>query len=519
LTVLLFIFLISSYGTLLGVPNAVAKFVSEGLGKESPSFSAGALHSAKRILYFSTIPTMIVLIALSYYFSVWLFHNPSYKWAIALTFFAVILSNIISYYNFKFLGLGAFSSSAVVFIASTLFQRICALVVAYPFRLGTSNQAPDSGSTALTAIMGGWVLGSAIALLVSVAINSKHKLHSKPSNDVTSSMVLRFSCPIWGYTLIAALQSWVDIFVLYALGTDFATVGIYYLIANGATFLSVIWVGLSSAILPSMSATLARKDNSTFGMLFQKSSRLLNVVVIPVALAVAALAPSALKLAYGPGYVKGDEAFALLVIASVIPGYVALFVSTFQAMNDTVSVLKMGITAIIVDVATLLVIVPSIGTTTTSLVLMSAASARVVAYATSFGIGLFSLRSLVRSHIDVTFFRSVFLGVLIAIPAGMIDWGQISVGTTYSKLAMDVFIIVVFGVGLSRLFRLFEKSDFDLLKTALPSFLSGLLSSLERLLVVNHRKILTISAEAEVQQKEQAHPSSGSEASSSTQKS
>jgi len=73
------------------------------------------------------------------------------------------------------------------------------------------------------------------------------------------------------------------------------------------------------AIFPIVSSEEARVGKQALPNIYNASSRLLNILILPIGASLAAISPTAIGIAYGPAYIEGAVSFALLTATAILP--------------------------------------------------------------------------------------------------------------------------------------------------------------------------------------------------------
>jgi len=371
--------------TLLGLPVATQKYVSENYGRCDLGSAASVSRLSFKIVALSTLPPLIVALLLSSSLSTLILGGAEYIILFILILLASAMLGLTALYGADMLGLGMYLEVAIQNIAFILIGRASGLALAYR-------------GYGLLGLASGWLIGALSCLILSIYLMRK-KL-PKPSKHLRDlyGTIFRYSYPVWILAIITLAQGWADIAILYALTGRPAVTGIYYIAATGATLLAIFWIGISIVVLPLMSSEEARLGRQALPSIYNTSSRLLNILALPIGLSLAAISPTAIRIAYGQAYTEGAIPFALLTATAILPAYVLINTSTLQAMAETKPLAKIGVASAIVDIAFVTVLVKLLGAN-------GAALARIAMYATAFLLTQKTLASKAQIRIDLTHLR------------------------------------------------------------------------------------------------------------------
>jgi len=454
--------------TVLGLPVATQKCVSENYGRGDLGAAASISRLNFTIVTLSTLPTLAAAFLLSPSLSTLILGGAEYTIPFILILSASAIINFIALYGADMLGLGMYLEVAIQNLALILISRASGLALAY---MGYGLQGLASG----------WLIGALSCLILSIHL-MRRKL-PKPSKQFRElyGTIFRYSYPVWILAIITLAQGWADITILYALTGRAAMTGIYYLASAGATLLAVFWVAISMVILPLMSSEEVRVGRQAVPSIYNASSRLLNILVLPIGASLAAISPTAITIAYGPAYIEGVAPFALLTATAILPAYVSINTSTLQAIAETKVLAKIGLASAIIDIALVTILVKPLGAN-------GAALARTTMFLTAFILMQKALASRAQIKIDPTHFRkTIALAAIVALPLAALDYTlthPYPVNPITRLILEGIFFLIIYAVSL-RIFRIIEVGDFELLRKALPHRLEKTLTMIEAF--ITHR--------------------------------
>jgi len=117
--------------TLLGLPVATQKYVSENFGREDLGAAASISRLSFRIVALSTLPALTVVLLLSPSLSAFILGGAEYAIPFILILSASAILNLTALYGADTLGLGMYLQVAVQNLASILISKASRLALAY----------------------------------------------------------------------------------------------------------------------------------------------------------------------------------------------------------------------------------------------------------------------------------------------------------------------------------------------------------------------------------------------------
>jgi len=448
--------------TLFGLPVATQKYVSENRGRGDLGSAASVSRLSFKVVASLTLPTLTAVLLLSPSLSTLIVGGSKYTVPFTLILSASAILNFTALYGADMLGLGMYLEVAIQNIALILISRASGLTLAYR-------------GYGLLGLASGWLIGALSCLILSIYL-MRRKL-PKPSKHPRElyGTVFRYSYPVWILAIIGLAQSWADVTILYALTGRPGVTGIYYLASAGATLLAIFWIAISMVILPLMSSEEARVGKQALPSIYNASSRLLNILILPIGASLAAISPTAIRIAYGPAYIEGAVPFALLTATAILPAYISINTSTLQAIAETKVLAKIGAASAIIDIALVAVLVKPFEAN-------GAALARTAMFLTAFLLTQKILAAKAQIRINLSHFtKTIALAVVVALPLAAVDYTLTYLYATnpITRLILEgISFLVVYTISL-RLFKVAQREDFELLKKALPHQLEKILNIIE----------------------------------------
>jgi len=452
--------------TLLGLPVATQKYVSENYGRGDLGAAASISRLSFTVVALSTLPALTAVLLVSPSLSTLVLGGDRYAVPFILILSTSAILNFTALYGADMLGLGMYLEVAIQNLAFILISKAAGLALAYV-------------GYGLHGLASGWLIGALFCLILSIYL-MRRKL-PKPSKQIRqlSGTIFRYSYPVWILAIITLAQGWADITILYALTGRAAVTGIYYLASAGATLLAIFWIAISMVILPLMSSEEARIGRQAVPNIYNASSRLLNILILPIGASLAAISPTAITIAYGQTYIEGSFPFALLTATAILPAYVSINTSTLQAIAETKVLAKIGAASAIIDIALVAVLVKPFEAN-------GAALARTAMFLTAFILMQKTLALKAQIKIDLSHFtRTMALAAIVALPLAAIDYTltyPYPINPITRLILEGISFLTVYTISL-RLFRIVERGDLELLKKALPHQLEKILKMLEGLFI------------------------------------
>src|SRR5438132_1687516 len=307
--------------TQLGLPSAATRYVSGNIGKNDRE-TAGAV--ARTILRLSTLIGAVgfaIAALVSPLVGPSVIGSSDAGTLLILTFLSGFLLDIILVYGAYFIGVGAY--------ARNLYQN--ALYI--PFSRGLGLLLAILGYR-VTGIVSGWLIGGLAAVLLSSYL-WHGQLPERSSHPIKP--LLAFSLPVFGSALIAFGQQYGDITILQAIIGQLSTTGAYYLIVSSVSFLSVLWIPVTQALYPALSASHAAGGTEAVSERLAVAFRLTTIAVL---LAVGVGVPLAIVDNLLIGHLSPFRRLPILI---------AVFVLAFLAISRAFSIFRASDFAILKD--------------------------------------------------------------------------------------------------------------------------------------------------------------------------
>ncbi len=449
--------------TQLALPQAATRYISRHLGTEERPLAGSVAKTTLRLTLLISIPIALAAIPFAPTINSLLFPSgENFTLALAVTFLAGVVIDLYLLYGAYFLGAGMYAEYA--------YQSI--LYIPLSRGLGVALALLGQG---VLGIIVGWTVGGIVAILMSAFLwrNRLPQTHHYPLRPL-----LAFTLPLFAATLISLGQQWGDVGIIQFRLGQLPTTGGYYIVISSVGFLSAFWFPVANALYPALSAAHSRGDREGVSDRLSFAFRLTNLGVFPLGVAVAAVASTALIVAYGDAYAADAIPFAILTIATVFQAQTAILTTTLQAFGKTRVLLLVTMTATIIDLAWVWFLAPIIGTT-------AGAIGRTLLYGSTVYLSYKALLPEVKTHPFQGFVKAFALALGVAIPLFVTNELFLTYTTVRPLLKLPILLAVFAGafLALSRELRVFHAGDFAILKDVLPDRYHHFLRRLERLIL------------------------------------
>ncbi len=447
--------------TQLALPATATRYISSHLGAGQSEPAGAVARTTLRLTLATGLFGAIAAIAVSPFIGQTIFNTPDATPLLVTTFLAGLVLDLTTLYGAYFLGAGLYAKTVYQNILYVPLSRALGLVLA-------------SLGLRVLGIVIGWTIGGVATLLLSLYFWRNH-LPTSASHPARPLLV--FALPLFASTLISLGIQWGDIALLQTILGQLSTTGAYYIVVSSVGFLSVLWIPVSSALYPALSASSATnpqgvKDRVSLAL------RLTNLAVLPLATALAAVSATALEIAYGPAYAAEAVPFAILTLTSIFTAQVAILTVTLQAVGKTRSLLAVTFLATIIDLATVALTARLLGPT-------AGALGRGLLYFTTVLLCYRALRSTVHINPISGIREASLLAAGVGLPLLVVDQVLAQVTGVTALLRLPVLLVVFTGsfLAVGRRLQIFKPGDFSILKDALPRRLHPYLRTIEQLIL------------------------------------
>jgi len=443
------------------LPLAATRFISRSVATGDLEGAAGVARVTLRMSLAVAGPGLVIAIVLSPIISGFLGGLSSANTLLLVTLFTSFFLDLVLLYTAFFLGVGKY--------AQTFYQN----AVYVPLSRGLALALAFSGLR-VYGIVVGWVIGAIVALLLSVYL-----WHGKLPKGKAYPLkpILAFALPVFASVLITLGQQWGDIGIIYEfLGPT--TLGPYYYAVSSVTFLSILWMPVNQAIYPALSASHASGNGQEASERLATSFRLINLTVLPISAALAAISPTALDIVYGVQYVREGLTLSILSIASIFVAEGVLLVTVMQAVGQTRKYLEITLISTLVFIGFVAIFTPMLGT-------LAGAIGRVLLSLLIATLARFSVRHSYETHVFSAIRKALPLAVGVALPLLVLDQAFLMyhpIRPIYQLAVLFGIFVVAYGA-ISRQLKVFHHGDFAMLHDVLPPTLRPLLKRVQAFIV------------------------------------
>lgn len=445
-------------------PSAATRFISRNIASGDRMAAGGAARATLRLSLLVAIPALLLVLFFSQFAGGFFggFTNPTQL--LYATFVSAFFADLMLLYTAFFIGVGRY--------AQTLYQNLLYV----PLSRGLGLALAYLGFRVL-GLMLGWGIGGAAALLLSL-----YMWRGRLPRGGTYPLrpILAFSLPVFISTLVTIGQQWGDIGIIYFL-LGSTILGPYYLVVSSVNFLSVLWTPVNQAIYPALSAAHSTGDLRGVSDRLSAAFRLINLSVLPLGAALAAISPTALEIVYGTQYTSEALTLSILSLSSVFLAQGALVVTALQAVGHTRQYL--GVT-----LASTLIFLGIVGIGALPLGTLAGAIGRALLAVLIVVFSVLAIRKLVSTGTATSMRKALPLAAAVGFPLLAVDqyflrFAQPSWLHPGVQLVLLLFIFVVLFGFFSRQLKVFHHGDFGMLHDVLPRRLRPALRRIQRIMV------------------------------------
>jgi O-antigen/teichoic acid export membrane protein len=448
--------------TQLALPVAATRFISTKIGTQEFSTAGAIARTSLRMMLTIAVPVLLLFTFASTWIGSSIFKTPDSATLLVLTFSASFLLDLTTLYGAFFLGAGLY--------AEMMYQNI----LFFPLSRGLGLLLAYRGFGPL-GIPAGWAIGAFVTLILSFYL-WKGKLPLRGSYPTRPLLV--FSIPLFASAIITLAQGWGDITLLQAIIGQLSATGGYYIVVSSVAFLSILWAPAAGALYPALSSSYARDGPQKVSDKLRIATRFVNLTVLPVGAALAAVAPTALETVYGNSLGNQAIPFAILSATLIFSAQSLLLITALQAVGKTHHILAIGLTSTIVDLAAVTAGASTLGTT-------AGAIGRALLAVAMMLLAWLSIRKVLDAPVTEGLSKALALSFFSAVPLVLVD-NFLKFNLHWALILRVPSLLIVFTICfliVSKALAVFTENDFDLLEAALPGFLMPTLRALERVLV------------------------------------
>jgi O-antigen/teichoic acid export membrane protein len=447
-------------------PSAATRFISRNIAKGDLHAASGAARRTLELSLVVALPALALALFFSPFASRYLggFVDPTNL--LFATFVSAFFADLMLLYAAFYIGVGKYVQSLYQNLLYVPLSRGLALILAYlGFRV--------------FGLMAGWAIGGGAAMLLSLFM-----WHGSLPKGGTFPLkpILAFSIPVFASMLVTIVQQWGDIGIIYLL-LGSTILGPYYIVVSSVNFLSVLWIPVNSAIYPSLSAAHSTDDVRGISDRLAASFRLINLTVLPLGAALAAISPTAIEIVYGNQYTGESLTLSILAVTSIFVAEGALLVTALQAVGHTRQYL-------IVTLSSTLIFIGFVGATASFLGTTAGAIGRALLSLLIVLFSILALRKTISTGTGSSMRKAIPLAVAVSLPLLAVDQYFLRFShPAYLRPIVQLGILFVLFVGLfgffSRQIKVFHHGDFAMLHDVLPHRLRPTLKRIQRIMVGN----------------------------------
>src|SRR5260370_22161402 len=269
------------------LPLAATRFISRSIVAGDTQAAAGVARLPLRLSAALAVPVVAVAILFSPYLSGFLQGAADPTNLLLTTFIASFFLDFMLLYTAFFIGVGRYVQALYQNALFVPLSRGLGLVLAY-YGIGVLGIAP----LRVLGIVTGWAVGG-----ISTVILSVYLWHGQLPRGGSYPIrpIFAFSLPLFASPLITLGQQWGDLGIIYLL-LGATILGPYYIVVSSVNFLSVLWMPVNQAIYPALSAAHSTGDPREVSDRLATAFRLINLTVLPLDTALAAIPPTALSI-------------------------------------------------------------------------------------------------------------------------------------------------------------------------------------------------------------------------------
>jgi len=329
-------------GAVSGLPTAVQRFVSAHEDMASAIVrSVAGLQLITIFVFF--LPTFLLSPVIGHVFG-----------NVRLGYYLQIAICDIWLYGFFFVtmflqnGLHRFGRQAVLIAVYSLTRMILVMVLVSLF---------DSVKGAFIAN----IAGSGVGLALGLYFLFRSNLSGKDS-AFDWRILVRFAFPVAIFSLAINLFTNIDLWMVnYFIGG--AATGHYTAASTIARVPYYLFFGLSATVMPSVSQSISRHDETEASQTIRSGFRLIIMVLIPLVLFIVSKSTEVITLIYGENYTAGGRVLALLIVALSFLAVFFLLTTIINADNRPKISLMITVGGVVLDIFLNAWLTPRIGAT------------------------------------------------------------------------------------------------------------------------------------------------------------
>lgn len=445
----------------LALPTALTKFVSEKLGKNQLEEAAAIQRTVIKVVLGLSLAGVAIGALFSRWLSQFLLNSPSYVPLILLTLVHSFLLSMIRVGKSNLQALYMFGKFATVSLIVVIGSRgVAAALAILGFGVG--------------GVLGGYILGATPALIMAAVFLRGHL--PTPNHRASVKPILRFSLPLFFSGLTMLVLNWADILIMNIATHDHSLIGVYHIVVNSVSALSILWIPVNTTVLPALSSKHGLQKPEDITRLLRTASRYLVYLAIPSCLGLAAISSTALEFFYGVEYTSGALPMAILSVATLGSAVFSLLTTGLTSVGKTTSILKIHAVLALSTLASLPILV-------SLLQINGAALTRFLTQIISVLLAYYLLQKEVEVRIDreavwkATLASAATLPLLLGLEVTVTDF-LTATQTLTLELASATGIYLV----MLHILKALTSRDFQLLKQAFPQSVAKYIDIIEKII-------------------------------------
>lgn len=426
--VVLYLMTLASLILTTGIPQAVAKFVSE---KDEDADAVGA--SAMKVQF-----VLSLAIFLLYYLFAGLIasalNDESLKSYIQVSAFAIPISGIFSVYIFYLNGLRKYNEQAYVNILYSLARVTLPLALVL---LGLS--------------VFGAVIGQILAPLAAFFIFIRYPFW-KTKSGFNALKIIRFAVPVVLFSAATSIFQSLDLFFVKSLLVDAAQTGYYSAVSTISKVPLLVMLALTGALYPAISSSSSGGHLERTGAYAREAFRYSLMFLLPVTFILSATSNGLVELLYSKIYLPAGEPLSLLVFGILFFALFTLFTTIMIGCSHPKAAMLISFFVLALDFIFNSLLVPKYG-------MMGAAAATTISSFACFLTAYFYTHRLLGSFMSLTsILRIVFSSAIVYLVATSVQFSGAIIMVWY-VLLITVYLVLLF------ITREIRKEDIMLAKT------------------------------------------------------
>jgi len=458
LSILTFIMALFTSVSLLSIPDASVKYISEHIGRGEPDRAASVVATTWRMVLIGSL----LMLAVTCIFSVSLvevgwkgFPLP----ALMVALFAAFLINFQGTYAAFLQGLQMFGRLAWVYIIYGLISCVT----------GVGLVALGYG---LSGVAFAYLVGASVSVVVA-AWFYYGKL-PRVSANYSRKTLIKYGYPLFLTGMLFVASTWVDRICYLASTSNLAGLGVLDLAVRGSNVLWVIYSAVGTVVFPAMSELYGRLGKEGVMRAVKMSSRYLAYLIFPPAIGLAVLARTAMAILFGWEYTVGALAFSILALAGIMTAYGTLGGSALEALGKTRVFIKIGAVSILVNIILIFMLVPFLG-------VVGAAVSRAAMLTVSFVYILYALKREIAVVLDMSAIKkAIFASIIMVIPLGLFEHFIASSMDPLHSAVLEILIGTATFIPALLAFHAITSEDYDVLRQITPTPFHPIIDFLER---------------------------------------